>query len=349
MRLTPFNLSQNIALDNALSTIQVIHQLISKVNNVIDELNNINVTANDYTDEQIKKLALKIDSDLKSLETTLKAYSDKSIEDLKNYTDETVEDLRNEYKVEVAKIHNDIIELEKTLKAYSDLGDSNLKVYINSIYDELLNLIKNGNNLIYSPIDGDLKSVKDAIFDIANIVQQKNGINWQTLETLCKAYYSLEGYTKINIDYDMYYKGGGEYATIDYLNINGLYIVCGNAIRSLTIDGESSTIFVGSGVLIPSATLQKFETRIVIIDTNNNVTHYSILNLDYALKPVTYDSWAKKLNTLLNFNNWYAFAFYTCYFLQESLTRTDGTAVDIKNQVEYMSLLNTDFYNLKGE
>lgn len=348
MRLTPFNLSQNIALDNALSTIQVIHQLISKVNNVVDELNNINVTANDYTDEQIKKLALKIATDLKSLETTLKAYSDKSIEDLKIYTYETVEDLRNEYKVEVAKLHDDIIELEKTLKAYSDLGDNNLKIYINSIYDELLNLIKNGNNLIYSPIDGDLKSVKDAIFDISNIIQQKNGINWQTLETLCKAEYSLDGYIRINSDYDMYYKGG-EYATIEYLNMNGLYIVCPNAIRSLTIDGESSTIFVGSGVLIPSATLRKFETRIVITDTNNNVTHYSILNLDYALKPVTYDSWAKKLNTLVNFNNWYAFAFYTCYFLQESLTRTDGTAVDVKNQVEYMSLLNTDFYNMKGE
>ena len=348
MRLTPFNLSQNIALDNALSTIQVIHQLISKVNNVIDELNNINVTANDYTDEQIKKLALKIESDLKSLETTLKAYSDKSIEDLKNYTDETVEDLRNEYKIEVAKLRNDIIELEKTLKAYSDLGDSNLKIYINSIYDELLNLIKNGNNFIYSPVDGDLKSVKDAIFDLANIIQQKNGINWQTLETLCKADYSLDGYAKINSDYDMYYKGG-EYATIEYLNMNGLYIVCPNAIRSLTIDGESSTIFNGSGVLIPSATLRKFETRIVITDTNNNVTHYSILNLEYALKPVTYDSWANKLNTLVSFNNWYAFAFYTCYFLHESLTRTDGTPVDVKNQIQYMSLLNTDFYNMKGE
>ena len=348
MRLTPFNLSQNIALDNALSTIQVIHQLISKINDVIEELNNINVTANDYTDEQIKKLTLKIESDLKSLETTLKAYSDTGIENLKEYVDTDIATLRSDFNTIILNIRTEIQLLEKSLKAYSDLGDSNLKVYINSIYDELLNLIKNGNNLIYSPVDGDLKSDKDVIFDISNIVQQKNGINWQTLETLCKAYYSLEGYTKINTEYDMYYKGG-EYATIDYLNMNGLYIVCQNAIRSLTIDGESSTIFVGSGVLIPSATLRKFETHIVITDTNNNVTHYSILNLDYALKPVTYDSWANKLNTLVNFNNWYAFAFYTCYFLQESLTRTDGTSVDVKNQVEYMSLLNTDFYNLKGE
>lgn len=348
MYLTPFMLSQNIALDNALSTIQVIHQLISKINDVIDGLNNINVTANKYTDEQIKKLALKIESDLTSLETTLKAYSDKGIKDLKTYTDNSIEDLRTEYKEELLKLNNDIIKLEKSLKAYSDLGDSNLKVYINSLYDELLNLIKNGNNLIYSPIDGDLKSVKDAIFDIANVVQQKNGINWQTLETLCKASYSLTGYTKINSDYDMYYKGG-EYAVIDYLNPNGLYIVCQNAIRSLTIDGESSDIFEGSGVLIPITTLQKFETLVVITDMNNNVTHYSILNLNYALKPVTYNSWENKLNTLLNFNNWYSFAFYTCYFLQESLTRTDGTPVDVKNQIQYMSLLNTDFYNLKGE
>lgn len=348
MYLTPFMLSQNIALDNALSTIQVIHQLISKVNDVIEELNNINVTANDYTDEQIKKLTLKIDTDLNALEKTLKAYSDTGIENLKEYVDTDIASLRSDFNTIILNIRTEIQLLEKSLKAYSDLGDSNLKVYINSLYDELLNLIKNGNNLIYSPIDGDLKSVKDAIFDIANIVQQKNGVNWQTLETLCRADYSLTGYTKINSDYDMYYNGG-EYATIDYLNVNGLYIVCQNAIRSLTIDGESSTIFEGSGVLIPIATLQKFETLIVITDMNNNVTHYSILNLDYALKPVTYNSWANKLNTLLNFNNWYSFAFYTCFFLRESLTRTDGTPVDIKNQIQYMSLLNTDFYNLKGE
>lgn len=348
MYLTPFMLSQNIALDNALSTIQVIHQLISKVNDVITELNNINVTANDYTDEQIRKLTEKIDSDLTVLEKTLKAYSDAGVSNLKKYVDTDVANLRADLNMAVTNLKSDIKLLETNLKLYSDTGDAKLKVYINTLYDELLEIITNGKNLIYSPVDGGFKSVKDSIFDIANIVQQKNGINWQTLETLCRASYSLTGYTKINSDYDMYYKGG-EYATIDYLNMNGLYIVCQNAIRSLTIDGKGSTIFDGAGVLIPTATLQKFETLIVITDMNNNVTHYSILNLDYALKPVTYNSWLNKLNTLLNFNNWYSFAFYTCFFLQESLTRTDGTPVDVKNQIQYMSLLNTDFYNLKGE
>lgn len=348
MRLTPFTLTQNISVDNALSTIQVIHQIITKVNNVVDYVNNLEIDANAYTDEQIKALNEKIEKELLELETTLKTYSDTLNNNMKTYVDDRDRVILDLLSSSMVTIREEIQKVEKALRLYIDTEDSKIYVYIDEIYKELYDLIMNGNDVIYSPVDGFLKSVKDVIFDISNIVQQKNGINWQTLETLCKADYSLEGYAKINSDYDMYYKGG-EYATIDYLNMNGLYIVCQNAIRSLTIDGESSTIFVGSGVLIPSATLRKFETRIVITDTNNNVTHYSILNLDYALKPVTYDSWANKLKTLVNFNNWYAFAFYTCYFLQESLTRTDGTSVDVKNQVEYMSLLNTDFYNLKGE
>ena len=200
----------------------------------------------------------------------------------------------------------------------------------------------------------DILMMKDIIIEETDVPEKsfdevvklkKQNLSSFDLERKLSVYNNL--IVKINSDYDMYYNGG-EYATIDYLNINGLYIVCQNAIRSLTIDGASSTIFEGAGVLIPIATLQKFETLIVITDMNNNVTHYSILNLDYALKPVTYDSWHDKLIAISKFNNWYSFAFYTCFFLQESLTRTDGIPVDVKNQIQYMSLLNEDFYNTKG-
>ena len=67
MRLTPFNLTQNISVDNALSTIQVIHQLIAKMNNVVEELNNIDSTANSYTDSEIEK----VKSIISSLESEL--------------------------------------------------------------------------------------------------------------------------------------------------------------------------------------------------------------------------------------------------------------------------------------
>ena len=350
MYLTPFMLTQNIALDNALSTIQVIHQLINKINDVISELNNINVTANDYTDEQIRKLTEKIDSDLTSLEKTLKAYSDAGVSNLKEYVDTDVANLRSELNTAVNSLKNDIKLLERDLKLYSDVGDSLLKVYINTLYDELLEIITNGKNLIYSPVDGGFKSVKDAISDMANVVQQKNGVNWKTLETLCNTEeYNLTGFNKVNNDYNIYYKGG-EHATIEYINANGLNIVCESAIKTISIDGEYVRHSGGASHLIPTATLQKFETVVVNTDANNKVTHYTIVNMDYFVpSKVTYDSWHDKLISISKFNNWYSFAFYTCYFLQESLTRSNSNPVDIKNQIEYMSLLNEDFYNAKGE
>lgn len=349
MYLTPFTLTQNIALDNALSTIQVIHQLISKINDVITELNNINVTANDYTDEQIRKLTEKIDSDLTELENTLKAYSDAGVSNLKEYVDTDVANLRADLNTAVTNLKADIKLLERDLKLYSDVGDSLLKVYINTLYDELLEIITNGKNLIYSPVDGGFKSVKDAIFDMANVVQQKNGVNWKTLETLCNnEEYNLTGFNKVNNNYNIYYKGG-EHTKITYLGSEGISIHSDVSIKTFIVDGENSTNFRGGTASAELNTLQKFETTMVITDINDTITHYTFINMDYFVpSKVTYDSWHDKLIAISKFNNWYSFAFYTCYFLQESLTRTNGNPVDIKNQIEYMSLLNEDFYDKKG-
>ena len=70
MRLTPFNLTQNISVDNALSTVQVIHQLIAKLNDVVKQINDIDSTANSYTDseiEKVKSIISSLESELKSL------------------------------------------------------------------------------------------------------------------------------------------------------------------------------------------------------------------------------------------------------------------------------------------
>lgn len=70
MRLTPFVLTQNLSIDNALSTIQVIHQLITQINKVIDNLNDIDSEANSYTDTEItkvKSIISSLESELKSL------------------------------------------------------------------------------------------------------------------------------------------------------------------------------------------------------------------------------------------------------------------------------------------
>lgn len=346
MYLTPFMLTQNIALDNALSTIQVIHQLISKINDVITELNNINVTANDYTDEQIRKLTEKIDSDLTALEKTLKAYSDAGVSNLKEYVDTDVANLRADLNTAVTNLKADIKLLERDLKLYSDVGDSLLKVYINTLYDELLEIITNGKNLIYSPIDGGFKSVKDAIFDIANIVQQKNGIDWNTFETLCNGEsVDMTGYTQPNNDYNIWLKyEKPAYATTDYLDINGLHIICSNAISSILIDNEPFTDFTGGGVLFPLNTFNSSKTTIVITDMNNKVTTIHVKNTDYSSASVTWESLQNKLNVSERYNNWNALSFYTVEFANNNLMATDGKMKDVLTEIMYTTEFNKKFF-----
>lgn len=346
MRLTPFLLTQNLAVDNALSTIQVIHQLINQMNKIIDTVNSIDSKANQYTDEQItnlkNELVSKIEKDVSDLKETLISYIDTQDNSLKVELLKILED-------KVVKIYSDVEKIKNDLYLYIDTNDNEIMVKLYDMYNELLNLILNGNNYVYSAVDGNLKSVRDVMYDVMDIVQQKNGVSWKTLEDLCNVNYDLTGFVKPNDDIEIYVEKYGTESHIDYLNVNGLYIVCNNAIKSVSIDDENVDIFIGGGVLIPLTYFNKFLTDIVIVDVNSNKSTYKVANLDYVLKPVTYDSWIDKLNTLNKFNNWYSLAFYTCVCLQESLTRLDGTPVNIYNQPQFISLLNDNFYNVKGE
>lgn len=54
--LTKFELYQPAAIDNSLNSYQIIHKLIHEMNLIIDEVNNIDTRANEYTDEQISLL-----------------------------------------------------------------------------------------------------------------------------------------------------------------------------------------------------------------------------------------------------------------------------------------------------
>lgn len=71
-RITPFTLQQNIATDNAFSTIQVIHQIKAKMDGVIDVVNNIETDAHDYTDAKILELSNRIDGEITSLENIVR-------------------------------------------------------------------------------------------------------------------------------------------------------------------------------------------------------------------------------------------------------------------------------------
>lgn len=244
--LNHITMFQPSAIDNALSTMQILHKLITQINTIIDEINSIDSKANEYTDEQIKILkdflVNKINTDIENTIKTLTEYIDNQDEKNYNILNKKIDDVIKQVYIDIAKLKSDLI-------LYIDDNDNKIKVIINEVYEELYNLIKNGNDIIYSPVDGNLKSTKEVIVDVMNIIQQKNGINWKTLQELCTR---------------------------------------------------------GTGV--------------------------------------TYDSWFNKLKNLYIFNNWNSLAFYTCMCLNESLTTTSGTSINIENQSMFISLLNNDFY-----
>lgn len=176
MRLTPFLLTQNLSVDNALSTIQVIHQLIHQINKVIEQLNNIDSNANTYTDSKISELSELLKSDIDQLEKDLKSYTDTTV---KNATDVIDDTIRTVYE------HIDTVKTE--VIDYVNLEDSKIKVSIEDMYSTLIDLIRKGNGIIYSGVDGRLKPIEDVFADVVNVIQQKNGINWDKVVSIAKA------------------------------------------------------------------------------------------------------------------------------------------------------------------
>lgn len=180
--LNHITMFQPSAIDNALSTMQILHKLIIQINTIIDEINSIDSRANEYTDEQIKILkdflVNKINTDIENTVNTLTEYIDNQDEKNYNILNTKIDNVIKQVYIDIAKLKSDLI-------LYIDDNDNKIKVIINEVYEELYNLIKNGNDIIYSPVDGNLKSTKDVIVDVMNIIQQKNGINWKTLQTLC--------------------------------------------------------------------------------------------------------------------------------------------------------------------
>ena len=51
--LNHITMFQPSAIDNALSTMQILHKLITQINTIIDEINSIDSRANEYTDEPV--------------------------------------------------------------------------------------------------------------------------------------------------------------------------------------------------------------------------------------------------------------------------------------------------------
>lgn len=344
--LNHISIFQPSAIDNALSTMQIIHKLINQINVIIDEVNSIDSKANEYTDEQIKILNDKIENELIELEKTLKEYSDTLNNNLKTYVDKQDKFILDLLSSSMVTICEEMNKLENKLKLYIDTNDSKIYVYINKIYKELYDLIMNGNDIIYSPVDGFLKSTKDVIQDLTHVIQVKNGIDWTNFENLCNGdSVDMTGYTQPNNNYNIWIKyETPAYANTDYLDVNGLYIVCHNEISRILINDEPFIDFMGGGVLFPLEKFNSSETTIVITDVKNQVTTINVKNTDYSSASVTWDSLENKLKVSERYNNWNALSFYTVEFANNNLMATDGKMKDVLPETMYTTEFNKKFF-----
>lgn len=94
-------------------------QIMKKINELVEQVNNLSNGVNNYTDEQIKKLRLDIEKEISALEKTLLAFVsdfEKEISRLEKETDKKVQDLYAYIDIEILKTNNKI----KELKNYID-------------------------------------------------------------------------------------------------------------------------------------------------------------------------------------------------------------------------------------
>ena len=182
-KLNRYYISQNISIDNALSMNQILHQIVNEIKGIVDFINNLELRANEYTDEQIRLLNERLQAQLETLEQTLKTYTNDKI---------------NEYDVEVinpqlTEIRNTIDTINRTLNARIDneVGILNRRIdsevsTLNRIIEDtktyLEDLIKKGMSYVYSSISGLHLPLQDVLGEIGNVLKQSLSYNWNSID-----------------------------------------------------------------------------------------------------------------------------------------------------------------------
>ena len=176
MRVTPFTLQQNIATDNAFSTVQVIHQLKAKIDEVIDVVNNIETDAHEYTDAKVSELREYVMTQFAGLEEQFDNLSDNVSEwyGLLVETSATVSELQTRVTTEVsrldAKIDADKLELLTALRASIDLIENYVDAEIERLFEYVDQLIKERTAYAYSIWDGQKKPIEKVLEDFGRMI-----------------------------------------------------------------------------------------------------------------------------------------------------------------------------------
>lgn len=284
-RLLPFMFSQNLSVDNALSTQQIIHQLITKMNEVTEYVSNWESDYQGYVDKKILELSTEIEAKLKKLDNNLTVYINEAITNERNYVNTINTNLQsqidelgrlfqrllNEAKAELKTLISDT---SKNDRAYTDKQILEVKTLIAELNQKLEELASK-SIASFSPVDGNLKNNEECMRDIMRIVQKSGfSFTWEDITEIKSRlhlynYNSLTEASKVNWntynfivsalpEYSNAYKGGwsGLY-TANFVNIRpdtdgaGMYVSFNSSdFGEITVNGKPADVKIeGAGIL----------------------------------------------------------------------------------------------------
>lgn len=194
-RLLPFMFSQNLSVDNALSTQQIIHQLITKMNEVTEYVSNWESDYQGYVDKKILELSTEIEAKLKKLDNDLTAYINEAITNERNYVNTINTNLQsqidelgrlfqlllNEAKAELKTLISDTSKSDRDYTEKQILAVKTLIAELNQKLEELASK----SIASFSPVDGNLKTNEECMRDIMRIVQKSGfSFTWEDIEEI---------------------------------------------------------------------------------------------------------------------------------------------------------------------
>lgn len=174
---TPYMWSDNLSVDNALSSRQIIHQLISKINELVEIYNNLDVDVDNKIDDKLTK-------ELNAIESELTKAIQKAFEQATDYTDLTEQRLNDKIEKLTTEGKKTILNLETELKEYTDTKVLECNTKIMELYSEFDKLAKNSFASV-SPLDGTLKSNRDCFYDMLHLYQRGRMLTFDQIINVC--------------------------------------------------------------------------------------------------------------------------------------------------------------------
>lgn len=366
-KLNRFYLSQNISIDNALSMNQILHQIVNQIKEIVDFINNLELRANEYTDEQIRILNDQLQEQLAALEQTLKTYTDDSIgtynADVINPQLTTIRDTIDTLRRTLnERIDNEVGVLNRRID--SEVSTLNRIIEDNKTYLE--DLIKKGMAYVYSSISGLHLPLQDVLGEIGNVLKQTLSYNWNSIDEFKNISYDTSNYSEIsNITGFYYYDEQNKTSqwtfTGQTLMIQFTFIPPIISTNYVKVNGETVTATIGSNTQISVNYFDQYfndiELNYINLGGVETIYHLYVINknITETFISITYNSIKTAMEYLdVNYNSLAYTGVNTFYELNETekLFDTDGVKSDYFTGNKYKVIHNnfdSDFFAYEEE